>query len=109
MSWKDILKELSTRERMDAEEFAPEEMKEWEDEKLQVRNDKKMRWLRLRLHKVEMWLRDETTDEDTHEVLTAMLMRAKKYIQANDVESTEKIYHALWSILRNEIDQPFKR
>ena len=28
MSWKDILKELSPRERMDAEDFAPEEMQE---------------------------------------------------------------------------------
>ena len=28
MSWKDILKELSPRERMDAEDFAPEEMHE---------------------------------------------------------------------------------
>ena len=94
---------------MDAEEFAPEEMKEWEDEKLQVRNDKKMRWLRLRLHKVEMWLRDETTDEDTHEVLTAMLMRAKRFIKANDVESTERMYQSMVQMLRHEINSPFKR
>jgi len=33
MSWFDILKELSPRERMDAEDFAPEEMQEWRDEK----------------------------------------------------------------------------
>ena len=33
MSWKDILKELSPRERMDAEEFAPKEMSDWRDEK----------------------------------------------------------------------------
>lgn len=28
MSWKDILKELSPRERLDAEEFAPQDMQE---------------------------------------------------------------------------------
>ena len=32
MSWFDILKELSDRERMDAEDFAPEEMGEWREE-----------------------------------------------------------------------------
>ena len=33
MSWKDILKELSPRERMDAEDFAPEEMQADRDRK----------------------------------------------------------------------------
>ena len=33
MSWENILKKVSERERMDAEEFAPKEMQEWRDEK----------------------------------------------------------------------------
>ena len=42
MSWKDILKELSPRERMDAEDFAPEEMGEWREEQA---NDANLRLL----------------------------------------------------------------
>jgi|2_EtaG_2_1085320.scaffolds.fasta_scaffold24883_2 predicted nuclease with TOPRIM domain len=35
MSWKEILKEVSPRERMDAEDFAPKEMQQFRDEKHQ--------------------------------------------------------------------------
>tara|TARA_R110000824_G_scaffold384495_1_gene578537 strand:- start:1902 stop:2213 length:312 start_codon:yes stop_codon:yes gene_type:complete len=38
MSWKDILKELSPRERMDADEFAPEEMQSDRDGKRRTEN-----------------------------------------------------------------------
>jgi len=49
MSWKDILKELSPRERMDAEEFAPEEMQADRDEKWRKQKEGSLmvirRWL----------------------------------------------------------------
>ena len=109
MSWKDILKELSPRERMDAEDFAPEEMQEWEDEQRQARDSKKMQRLRLQLHKLEMWLRDGTTDEETHKLLTAMLARARKFVKANDVKSTERMFQSMVQMLRHEINSPFKR
>ena len=45
MSWKDILK-VSERERLDAEDFAPDEMGQWHDDK---QNEKeKEEWAELK-------------------------------------------------------------
>jgi hypothetical protein len=52
MSWKDILKKLSPRERMDAEEFAPEEMQAHRDRK--TREDRAGALMVIHQHMAEL-------------------------------------------------------
>lgn len=60
MNWFDILKELSPRERLDAEEFAPEEM--------QAHRDRKTREDRVgSLKVIQHWLEELDSDRPIEE------------------------------------------
>ncbi len=83
MSWKDILKELSPRERMDAEDFAPEEMKE---------GIQSQYYLTLESITSHGW---DMPDLDEQEFFTGTLEEAKKWAEKkfdNYSDSNEGTY-----------------
>ena len=109
MSWKDVLKELSPRERMDAEDFAPEEMGEWREKQANDANLHLLEKYAERFDRLEMYINSGDMSEHMSEVLPFMLKRGRMFLKKRDGENAERQWRNVIQIMRGEKNSPFRR
>ena len=109
MSWFDILKELSPRERMDAEEFASEEMAEWREEQANDKNQYLLEKYAERYDRLEMYINSGNMSEHMSEILPVFLKRGRMFLKKREGENAERQWRAVIGIMRGEENSPFKR
>ena len=109
MSWKDILKELSPRERMDAEDFAPEEMGEWREEQANDKNRYLLEKYAERFDRLEMYINSGDMSEHMSEILPFFLKRGRMFLKRKEGENAQRQWRSVIESLRGEENSPFKR
>ena len=109
MSWKDILKELSPRERMDAEDFAPEEMGEWREEQANDANLHLLEKYAERFDRLEMYINSGDMPESMSDVLPLFLKRGRMFLKKREGENAERQWRSTIAIMRGQENHPFRR
>ena len=108
-NWKTILKKVSEREQLDAEEFAPEAMQEWRDERANDSNLYLLKKFAKRFDTLELYIESGDASEEVQEILTLMLKKGRKFIDIKDGKSAQRQWKGVLLILREEETSPFKR
>ena len=107
-NWKDILKKVSERELLDAEDFAPEEMQEWRDERVDEENLYLVEKFSKYFDKLEYWLR-EMEPSDKRTLLVYFLSKSRKFQEKNEGKNMQRMWQSVLLALRDVENSPFKR
>ena len=109
MSWEDILKELSPRERMDAEDFAPEEMGEWREEQANDANLHLLEKYAERFDRLEMYINSGDMPESMSDVLPLFLKRGRMFLKKKDGKNAKNQWRNVMLVMAHEKNNPFRR
>ena len=101
--------EISPRERMDAEDFAPAEMQEWRDEQANNENLYLLEKCAERFDRLEMYINSGDMSEDLSDVLPLFLKRGRMTLKKREGKNAERLWHSILMVLRTEGNSPFKR
>ena len=119
MTWEDILKKVSEREQLDAEEFASDEMGQWRDEKRVIQTERKESDDRKILEnygekwdKLKEWvnLNKDTEDEDLQNTIKIINVISQKAASTNDADWHKRLWGSARRLLKDlNADWPIHR
>jgi len=119
LSWEDILKRVSEREQLDAEEFASDEMGQWRDEKRVIQTERQesddrklLETFSKRWDKLREWvnLNKNIEDEDLQDTILVINMNLNRADKTNDVEIHRKLWESSRLMLKGlNADWPIYR
>ena len=108
MSWKDILKELSPRERMDAEDFAPEEMEEFREEQADKENLRLLEEYAEKFDRLETYIDEANLMSENDEMLPFMLKRGRMFLKKKEGENAKRQWRNVMQWMRGQKDNPLR-
>ena len=109
MGWKDILKGLSARERMDAEDFAPEEMEEFREEQADKKNLRLLEEYTRKFDRLETYIHQSNLMSENDEMLPFMLKRGRMFLKKKDGKNAKNQWRNVMLVMANEKNNPFRR
>ena len=109
MGWRDILKGLSARERMDAEDFAPEEMGEFREEQADKKNLRLLEEYTEKFNSLETYIDEGNLMSENSEMLPFMLKRGRMFLKKKEGENAKNQWRSVMAVMRMEKDRPLRR
>ena len=109
MGWKDILKELSARERMDAEDFAPEEMEEFREEQADKENLRLLEEYTRKFNHLETYIDEGILMGERSEMLPFLLKRGRMFLKKKDGKNAKNQWRNVMLVMAHEKNNPFRR
>ena len=108
MGWEDILKGLSARERMDAEDFAPEEMEEFREEQADKENLRLLEEYTEKFNRLETYIDNKILMGERSEMLPFLLKRGRMFLKKKDGENAKNQWLNAMRVMRAEKDRPLR-
>ena len=109
MGWKDILKGLSARERMDAEDFAPEEMEEFREEQADKENLRLLEEYTEKFNRLETYIDNKILMGERSEMLPFLLKRGRMFLKKKDGKNAKNQWRNVIRVMRMEKNNPLRR
>ena len=108
MGWKDILKGLSARERMDAEDFAPEEMEEFREEQADKENLRLLEEYTEKFNRLETYIDNKILMGERSEMLPFLLKRGRMFLKKKDGKNAKNQWRNVMQWMRAQKDRPLR-